>query len=236
MRNPSLVLAALHNACCLHACRRKADRASYRHVAGGPAGQACISELLATVKDALGSVEQQRRNPLIALGWLTRGLAMRGHERTQECLETVRCASMQLETKPSLPEGTGHVFLATDITKSRFLTMPSPVCIARQLCGLGVVRYVCAYNVICFASVRTGCCRSCTYLLGRPAPMRRPRSSASAKLTTRRSSPVRLLAAQVQDVTLAELVYCSVRLWTRVAWGFCRLRDRMHAVRHRCAS
>ena len=55
---------------------------------GGPAGEECISALLSSVKAAV-SVEQTARNGLAALGWLTRGLAMRGHARTQECLQKV---------------------------------------------------------------------------------------------------------------------------------------------------
>ncbi len=35
------------------------------------------------------SAEQTCRDGLVALGWLTRGLAMRGHECTQDCLRKV---------------------------------------------------------------------------------------------------------------------------------------------------
>ena len=57
---------------------------------GGAAVEECTSALLLSVKAALIGTEQTRRNGLVALGWLTRGLAMRGHERVQECLQTVR--------------------------------------------------------------------------------------------------------------------------------------------------
>ena len=55
---------------------------------GGSAGEECISDLLSSVRAAV-SAEETCHNGLVALGWLTRGLAMRGHERTQECLQKV---------------------------------------------------------------------------------------------------------------------------------------------------
>ena len=44
--------------------------------------------LLSAVKAAV-SAEETCRDGLVALGWLTRGLAMRGHECTQDCLQKV---------------------------------------------------------------------------------------------------------------------------------------------------
>ena len=56
---------------------------------GGPIGEECVSALVSSVSRAVGA-EHTRRSALIALGWLTRGLAMRGHQRTQDCLQMVR--------------------------------------------------------------------------------------------------------------------------------------------------
>ncbi len=45
--------------------------------------------MLLSAVNAAVSAEQTCGDGLVALGWLTRGLAMRGHERTQDCLHKV---------------------------------------------------------------------------------------------------------------------------------------------------
>jgi hypothetical protein len=47
--------------------------------------------LMASVRAGL-SAESTRRNALVVLGWLTRGLAMRVHHSVQDCLRQVRRA------------------------------------------------------------------------------------------------------------------------------------------------